>query len=90
KANIVAYSLAMAYQQGEKQMGSDYSQWQWGKLHRYKWNSLSSQMAEYLPDSQRKKIESLDGYLNRGPHPAGGNLNTINIASYSIGNSFDT
>lgn len=90
KANIVAYSLAMAYQQGENQLGLDYKQWQWGKLHRYKWNSLSSQMAEYLPESQRKKIESLDGYLNRGPYPAGGNLNTINIASYHIGESFDT
>lgn len=90
KAKIIAYSLALANQQGEKQFGKNYSRWQWGKLHRYQWNSLSSQMAEYLPKEQRRTIERLDSYLNRGPYPAGGNLNTVNISSYSMGDNFDT
>ncbi|MGL4673423.1 MAG: penicillin acylase family protein, partial [Wohlfahrtiimonas sp.] len=90
KANIVANALAKAQQTGEKQLGKSYNNWQWGKIHRYKWNSLFSQVAEYLPDDQRKQIDKLDSYLNRGPYPAGGNINTINIASYNIGKGFDT
>ncbi|WP_369308901.1 penicillin acylase family protein [Providencia rettgeri] len=90
KASIIAYSLAMAHQQGEQQLGKDYSRWEWGQLHRYKWNSLSSQMAAYLPKQQRRTIERLASYLDRGPYPAGGNLNTVNIASYSMGANFDT
>lgn len=90
KANIVANALAKAQQTGEKQFGKNYSNWQWGKIHHYKWNSLFSQVAEYLPSEQRKQIDKLDSYLNRGPYPAGGNINTINIASYNIGKGFDT
>ena len=90
KANIVAYSLAAAQKEGERLLGVDYSGWQWGKLHTYKWNSLSSQVAAYLPEEQQKMIARLDSYLNRGPYPAGGNINTINIASYSMGKNFDT
>lgn len=90
KANIVAYSLAAALQSGEQQLGKDYSRWQWGQLHQYKWNSLSSQIAAYLPEEQQKMIARLDGYLNRGPYPAGGNINTINIASYNMGQDFNT
>ncbi|MFV0548227.1 MAG: penicillin acylase family protein [Limnobaculum xujianqingii] len=90
KAAIVAHALAIAMQDGEQQLGSDYSRWQWGQLHRYKWNSLSSQIAAYLPEEQQKMIGRLDGYLNRGPYPAGGNINTINIASYTMGQDFNT
>lgn len=90
KATIVALSLATAQQSGERLLGTDYSRWQWGKLHQYKWNSLSSQVAVYLPEEQQKMIARLDSYLNRGPYPAGGNINTINIASYSMGENFNT
>lgn len=90
KANIVAHALAKAQQNGEQQFGKHYINWQWGKIHQYKWNSLFSQVAEYLPAEQRKQIDKLDSYLNRGPYPAGGNINTINIASYNIGKGFDT
>lgn len=90
KANVVAHALAKAQQTGEQYFGQDYNKWQWGKIHQYQWNSLFSQVAEYLPPEQKKKVDDLSSYFNRGPYPAGGNINTINIASYSMGKDFDT
>jgi acyl-homoserine-lactone acylase len=90
KPAILARSLAGAITLLESRLGADRSAWQWGKLHTYTWASDSSQMAEHLSSSQRAGINSIKGYLDRGPYPAGGDHGTLNVSAYEWGDNFDT
>ncbi len=89
KASILARSLAAAVTTLESQLGANRSTWQWGKLHQYRWTSNATKMAPYLSASQRSGIQTIDGYLNRGPYPAGGDHGTLNVAAYEWGSNFD-
>jgi acyl-homoserine-lactone acylase len=89
KAAILARSLAGAVAYLERELGADRNAWQWGKLHRYRWTSNATRMAPYLSASQRSGIESIAGYLDRGPYPAGGDHGTLNVAAYAWGKDFD-
>lgn len=79
KADILAESLARAYALCGERMGGDPKKWQWGALHTYHWRH------EFA-----KKLPILHGYFNRGPHPAGGDGQTVNVAAWAPGKNFDT
>ncbi|HEX5843859.1 MAG TPA: penicillin acylase family protein [Pseudomonas sp.] len=90
KAAILARSLAGAVSFMEAKLGNERSAWQWGKLHHYNWITETSQLAPYMSASQRAGINSLKGYLDRGPYPAGGDHSTLNVSAYHWGQDFDT
>ncbi|WP_162925903.1 penicillin acylase family protein [Isoalcanivorax indicus] len=88
KWDIVALSLADAWQYCRERMGRDPANWAWGDLHTYTWQTAATQMKPWLSRTQRWGLSWLDGYLNRGPYPAGGNHNTLNVAGYPLGRDF--
>lgn len=88
KWDIVALSLADAWQYCREQMGRNPERWAWGDMHTYTWQTAAAQMKPWLPRTQRWGLSLLDGYLNRGPYPAGGNHNTLNVAGYPLGRDF--
>jgi acyl-homoserine-lactone acylase len=90
KPAILARSLAAAVALLESRLGTDRSDWQWGKLHQYRWTSDSSRMAPHLSAGQRTQLNAIKGYLDRGPYPAGGDHSTLNVSAYSWGRDFDT
>ncbi len=89
KPAILARALAAAHALCEQQLGSDPARWQWGKLHRYLFQSNSSRSAAMLPAGQRSRLQAVSGYLDRGPYPAGGDFATLNVAGYAWGKDFD-
>ena len=89
KWDIIAQTLADAWQFTRRELGDDPAQWAWGTLHTYEWKAAASQMKPWLPRVQRWAIGALEGYLNRGPYPAGGNHNTLNVSGNLIGRDFD-
>ncbi|MCI1280129.1 MAG: penicillin acylase family protein [Nitrospira sp.] len=88
KWDIFARALSRSWQFGTQQLGADSTQWRWGKLHTYRWESQATQLKPYLGKVQQFAIGILSGFLDRGPYPAGGNHNTLNQASYAIGEDF--
>lgn len=90
KPAILARSLAAATAFCEQTLGSDRRAWQWGKLHTYRWVSDSTKMAPYLDAGQRAGLNAIQGYLDRGPYPAGGDHSTLNVSAYGWGKDFDT
>ena len=90
KPAILARGLAAAVTFAESKLGADHTSWQWGKLHSYTWASETTQLAKYMNASQRAKLNVIDGYLDRGPFPAGGDHSTLNASAYRWGQDFDT
>ncbi|OEO26559.1 acyl-homoserine lactone acylase subunit beta [Pseudomonas sp. J237] len=90
KPQILARSLAASVTSLESTLGSNSSNWQWGKLHQYQWLSDASKMAPNMSASQRANINSIKSYLDRGPYPAGGDHTTLNVSAYRWGQDFDT
>ncbi|WP_217474573.1 penicillin acylase family protein [Stutzerimonas stutzeri] len=90
KPAILARALAMAVGRLEAALGTDRNAWRWGKLHTYTWQTGSTQLAPYLPASQRAGIKAISNYLDRGPYPAGGDHSTLNVSAYRWGDDFDT
>ncbi len=90
KPAILARTLAAAVTFTESKLGADRKAWQWGKLHTYTWASNASKMAPHLSASERSSINAIQGYLDRGPYPAGGDHGTLNVAAYHWGQDFDT
>lgn len=88
KSEIFALALANAWQQANSSMGSNTADWKWGNLHTYTWESGSTKLKPYLSFTQSKAIAALSPYLDRGPYPAPGSTNTVNVAGYTIGDSF--
>ena len=90
KPTILARSLAAAVDHLTAKLGNDRNAWQWGKLHSYTWATGTTQLAPYMPASQRSGINAIRDYLDRGPYPAGGDHSTLNVAAYRWGQDFDT
>ncbi|MCK9262596.1 MAG: penicillin acylase family protein [Deltaproteobacteria bacterium] len=90
KARILARSLADAIALAENRLGPDRSRWTWGALHTYRFRTESSKMAPHLGFIQRKGMQALASYFNRGPFPAPGDHSTLNVSAYTIGQDFDT
>ena len=74
---IIARSLAGAIEMCEKKAGKDRTKWCWGMVHQYLWEHDFA-----------KKAPLLAGYFNRGPYPAGGDVHTVNVASFTTGRDF--
>lgn len=90
KPAILARSLAAAVTLAENRLGNERNAWQWGKLHSYSWASETTRLAPYMSASQAARINSIKGYLDRGPYPAGGDHSTLNVSAYHWGQDFDT
>lgn len=89
KADILARTLAASIAQAEARMGTDRSRWQWGAIHRYHWRSPATEMRPHLPWLERVLVGRLGDWLDRGPYPAGGDHNTLNVAGYPLGLGHD-
>lgn len=88
KWDIVARTLAMSWQRALFQMSADPANWRWGKLHTYTWESGSTKIKPFLPTVPAMVVGLLGRYLDRGPFPAPGSTNTVNVAGYTIGDGF--
>ena len=89
KPLIIAKALASTQTYGKQLLGADTSKWQLGQLQNYTWESAGTQMKPFLPFYEQWGISVLSGYLDRGPYPAGGSRNTLNVAGYDVGNDYD-
>ncbi len=89
KADIIAASLADTICFAVREMGPDRSTWRWGRLHQYRWETASSQAKPFLAFWQRPAVSLLGLYTDRGPYPAGGDYNTLNVAGYFRGQNFN-
>ena len=89
KPLIIAKALANTQSYGNKLLGPDSSKWQLGQLQNYTWKSSGTQMKPLLPFYEQWGISALSGYLDRGPYPAGGSRNTLNVAGYDVGENYD-
>ncbi|MBV6492660.1 MAG: Acyl-homoserine lactone acylase QuiP [Turneriella sp.] len=78
KADMLALSLADAYEFCEDAMGSP-DKWRWGKLHKIYWRS---DITKDLPLS--------NWYFNYGPVAYQGDSHTVNVAHYAWGENFET
>jgi len=85
KPDIIARALAMSVRAAIARVGKDRAQWQWGKVHTYTWRSPASAMSEHLPWLERQFVSLLAPYLDRGPFPAGGDHNTLNVSGSFVG-----
>src|SRR5690606_2489939 len=63
-------------------------QWQWGQLAYYHWQTETTHMLPWLSGVQKFAVQRLAKYTDRGPYPAGGNRNTLNVAGYSLGKDY--
>lgn len=90
KAEILAKSLAEAVEFLEQKLGADRSEWKWGRLHTYYFETEGSKMARHMDMGKRMGMRALSGYFNIGPFPAGGDCNTLNVSGYRVGQDFDT
>ncbi len=88
KWDIVARTLATSWQEALFTLGADTQQWRWGKVHTYAWESASTMMKPYMPMVPSMVAGALGRYLDRGPYPAPGSTNTVNVAGYTIGDGF--
>ena len=89
KADILAQSLADTIAYAKKHLGRNPAKWEWGKLHTYEWRTATTQMQPYLPFFKRFGAWLISFYTDRGPYPAGGDFNTINVAGYHKGQDFN-
>lgn len=89
KSEIIAATLADAVSYARHRMGDDPDQWQWGEIHTYTWETEVSKMRDRLPLFKRFGAWLMAGYTDRGPYPAGGGFNTLNVAGYHKGYDFD-
>ncbi|UTW47348.1 penicillin acylase family protein [Bacterioplanoides sp. SCSIO 12839] len=85
ESDIIVQAAVDAYDYLQQQLGSDSSQWQWGALLTYHWQTNSTKMAKYMSGVQAYAVDKLADYTDRGPYPAGGNRNTLNVAGYDLG-----
>lgn len=88
KWDIVARTLAISWQEALLMLGADATTWRWGKIHTYTWESGSSKMKPFLPTLPSMVVGAMGGYLDRGPYPAPGSTNSVNVAGYTIGDGF--
>jgi penicillin amidase len=66
----LAKALDQALERLEKTLGTDMSEWQWGRIHQASWPHVLGQ------------VKPLDKIFNRGPYPVGGDAETIFAAAF--------
>lgn len=89
KARILAETLAETIDHAEDLLGKDRDKWAWGKLLTYHWRTQVSRMKPYLPFWKRWVASMMGRYTDRGPYPAGGSYDTLNVAGYRKGINYD-
>jgi acyl-homoserine-lactone acylase len=90
KAQIIARSFRDAYGMLESMLGKDQTCWRWGDLHTYMWEIEATKLAPHIAAIERFALWSLRSYFNRGPYPAPGDVTTLNVSAYHMGEDFDT
>jgi acyl-homoserine-lactone acylase len=90
KAQIMARSLARSIDLIESRLGRDRSRWSWGRLHTYDFMTEASRMAPHMDFFSRTVMSFLSPFFDRGPFPAPGDYNTLNVSAYMIGRNFET
>lgn len=86
---IIAQTLAQIEPYLEQQLGGDSEQWQWGQLANYHWQTDTTHLRPYMKGVEKVAVKLLATYTDRGPYPAGGNRNTLNVAGNDLGNDYD-
>jgi acyl-homoserine-lactone acylase len=89
KARIIAESLAETIAVAEKLLGGNREAWAWGRLLTYRWQTQTTRMKPLLPFWKQWAVGLMSRYTDRGPYPAGGNYDTLNVAGYRKGDDFD-
>lgn len=89
KAQILAGVLAETIARSEDLLGKNREAWAWGKLLTYQWRTQATRMKPLLPFWKRWAVGMMARYTDRGPYPAGGNYDTLNVAGYRKGDNFD-
>jgi len=89
RASVLAETIHDAVLLLEKRCGHDPAEWRWGDLHRYHWKSEGTRLAEHMGFFSRTAMKLLAPYFDRGPYPAPGDHNTLNVAGYYPGHDFD-
>lgn len=85
---IIAKALAQVWPYLTKELGKDSSQWQWGQLAQYHWQTETTKMRPYLTGMDKWGAGWLSSHTDRGPYPAGGDRNTLNVAGYNLGSNY--
>lgn len=88
KNSILARSLARAWADAGQALGGSPEGWQWGKLHTYAWEAPGTHIKPYLSFTERQAVTALARYTDRGPYPAPGSNNTVNVAGYTVGQDY--
>ena len=87
--DIIAQALSEVWPYLANQLGKDETQWQWGQLANYHWQSDSTHLLKHLSGVQKFAVQRLAKYTDRGPFPAGGNRNTLNVAGFDLGSNYN-
>lgn len=90
KADIVARALAGSIAFLQERLGNDRSQWQWGKLHTYFFETDTSKLVKEIGGLEKLGFGAISGYFNRGPYPSAGDHTTLNVSAYQIGDHFNS
>ena len=85
KASTLARALADTQPRMVEMLGPQPENWRWGDTHTYNWETDSSKVARKLGWQEQLAITLVDDWFNRGPYPAPGDHNTLNVAAYSPG-----
>ncbi|WP_276666268.1 penicillin acylase family protein [Thalassolituus oleivorans] len=85
---IIAQALANTSAVLNETLGAE-SEWAWGKLITYHWRTDATLMKPHMSSLEQAVVGVLSDYLDRGPYPAGGNRNTLNVAGYDLGKDFE-
>lgn len=86
---IIAQTLIQVLPYLEENLGEDQNNWKWGSLVNYHWKTDTTHLRKYMSGVEKMAVKSLGKYTDRGPFPAGGNRNTLNVAGYDLGSNYD-
>lgn len=89
KAQILARVLSDTIVETEKLLGGNRQNWKWGRLLNYQWRTQTTKMRPYLSFLKRLAVEFIGRYTDRGPYPAGGDYNTVNVSGFHKGDDYD-
>ncbi|MHB8628468.1 MAG: penicillin acylase family protein [Aggregatilineales bacterium] len=78
--DVVRAAFVAGYQDMVKQLGADYTKWQWGDIHKTTW--VSNPLGQ-------SGVAVIENYVNIGPLPVNGSNETISVSHWSADNPFN-
>lgn len=87
--DIIAQTLVQVLPYLEETLGKDAANWKWGNLAQYYWKTDTTNLQPYMKGVEKMAVKSLGKYTDRGPYPAGGNRNTLNVAGFDLGSDYN-